>query len=397
MKVLSVIVFLLGLSSLALASQPEASASNVECSLCEFVIGEAERFITNTSNEKNIERVLDHICDVLPKQSESFCKSLVNQYTPELINYIKSQYPADVICKKIGLCDSSVQVEVVSPAKEETFQASESGCAICNYLVNLAENYLEEHKTEKELEDILDRACTFLPDQYQAACESAVTIYGPSIIKKIINKDISELDKVCDAIGVCDKDTQNQEQQNEESPQSSANLECAVCEYLLSYLENMVDSSTTIDEIDKVCDILPSSVSKSCHEIVETYGPQILDYLVNKYPADKVCGMISLCKSAQDEVKKPQSADDFYCTTCEFVMKYLDGYLSKDTTIQDMLNFLNHDVCDKLPSELGSVCHLFVDMEADKVIRAIIKDISPDRVCSFIDACDRASIVHIKE
>lgn len=52
-----------------------------------------------------------------------------------------------------------------------------------------------------------------------------------------------------------------------------------------------------LNTLDKVCLKLPSSLSKECQEVVDTYGSSILSILLQEASPELVCRMLHLCSS----------------------------------------------------------------------------------------------------
>ena len=49
--------------------------------------------------------------------------------------------------------------------------------------------------------------------------------------------------------------------------------------------------------MDKVCDLLPSTISAECISIIKQYGPMIIQLLINNVKPEEVCTEIKLCTS----------------------------------------------------------------------------------------------------
>ena len=83
--------------------------NNIECSLCEYALEWVEKEIAGNYTESKIESALNKVCSLLPKSYDSMCENLVNNYTPEIINYIIQKESPDVICSQLGVCQASLE------------------------------------------------------------------------------------------------------------------------------------------------------------------------------------------------------------------------------------------------------------------------------------------------
>lgn len=81
----------------------------------------------------------------------------------------------------------------------------------------------------------------------------------------------------------------------------NSGLECTVCEYALGWVEKEIAGNFTVSKIEgaleKVCGILPKSYTSLCDNLVESYTPEIINFILQKESPDVICKMIGLCSS----------------------------------------------------------------------------------------------------
>ena len=53
-----------------------------------------------------------------------------------------------------------------------------------------------------------------------------------------------------------------------------------------------------IHAVEKVCSVLPSSLSAQCRDLIEAYGQAIIELLVQQADPKTVCTVLGLCKDA---------------------------------------------------------------------------------------------------
>ena len=68
-------------------------------------------------------------------------------------------------------------------------------CDACEIVCHLAEVYLHQNKTEKQIEQLLDKACDVLPDTVTVQCKAEVKQFTPEILKDLQND--MDPDQVC--------------------------------------------------------------------------------------------------------------------------------------------------------------------------------------------------------
>lgn len=171
---------------------------------------------------------------------------------------------------------------------------------------------------------------------------------------------------------------------------------CEMCEYVVKEVVKLIDNNRTEEEIlntlDKVCLKLPSSLSKECQEVVDTYGSSILSILLQEASPELVCRMLHLCSSQglpvlPVRVIKPK--DGGFCEVCKKLVSYLDHNLEKNSTKQEILAALEKG-CSFLPDPYQKQCDQFVTEYEPVLIEILVEVMDPSFVCLKIGACPAA-------
>jgi hypothetical protein len=122
----------------------------------------AHRLRLQNATIAEIEARLDAICALAgPYASE--CAALVDQYLPQIIQYVeKNETPANV-CMQLGLCNNVALATAVGNAIHKASAGSTSPedgfCSVCEAIVGFAESYLEQNSTVAQIEARLDALC----------------------------------------------------------------------------------------------------------------------------------------------------------------------------------------------------------------------------------------------
>ena len=184
---------------------------------------------------------------------------------------------------------------------------------------------MANNHTESEVVSFVEKVCSFLPSALSAECDVIVESYGPVIIDYIINKEDPET--LCTQLDLCKRSSEEKQQ-----PGPLKGLECAACEYLMSLVESVLGNNATEQEIvqfvDKVCTLFPSALRAPCEAIIETYGPQLIDFLLAREDPATFCGQVGLCKSSSSE----KVGSSFLCPVCTVAISYLENYITANST-----------------------------------------------------------------
>ena len=79
------------------------------CSICEAIVGFVESYIEQNATEAQIQARLDAACALTgPYATE--CKALVDQYLPQIIQWVEKNETPDQICAQIGVCNKFSKV-----------------------------------------------------------------------------------------------------------------------------------------------------------------------------------------------------------------------------------------------------------------------------------------------
>lgn len=81
------------------------------CELCEQLVQHLRELLIANTTESEFQRVLEGLCS----QTKGFkdeCMSIVDQYYPEIYNFLVSELNASSVCVMIGICKDTENVEV---------------------------------------------------------------------------------------------------------------------------------------------------------------------------------------------------------------------------------------------------------------------------------------------
>lgn len=77
------------------------------CQVCQLVITYVENLVAQNNTIAAIEAEVDQLCAALPSPLNGACTSLVNQYLPQMVQWIINKENPAAFCASVGLCTSS--------------------------------------------------------------------------------------------------------------------------------------------------------------------------------------------------------------------------------------------------------------------------------------------------
>jgi saposin len=277
------------------------------------VVTYTESFVQKNESEQVIIQQLDALCNDLPLFGPQ-CQTIVAQYAPQLIAWIVNKENPQAFCAQVGLCSSTVKVQARthhnhrmahqrhSLVKHSLETEEQAACSICQLVVTYVEKWVAQNQTEQQIIQQLQAFCSNL-GPLSPECSSFVSSYAPQIIAWLENKEPAST--ICAQLGVCSSVRKPQlfrANAVRNVKKDKRNVEqgaCQICQLVVTYVENLIQQNNTVQEIeqkvDQMCTLLPSPINNLCTSIVNSYLPQLIQWLVNHENPQAFCSSVSLC------------------------------------------------------------------------------------------------------
>jgi saposin len=367
--------------------------NDVTCEVCQFILGEIEKYIQANSTEQQVTAVVEKICTVLPKAYTGVCKAFIDQYSKQIIEALVGKYPPKQVCQQIGLCKKNDRIPVTKAAVV---------CEVCKYVLGEISKYITENSTESQIVHTVEKICSHLPLTVKNTCDTFIELYGTSIIVILVNK--YPADQICALVGVCKQQDEVHILPYPEPKVEAQNpIYCAVCKLVLTEVEKYLSQNATekqiIQALEKACAALPKSYAPICTAFVDQYGPEVIQLLLNKYPPDQVCHQIGLCPNTtiiykkvhpiiqkHQKHQKHQKQNTVLCQACEYILTEIDKYLADNATEKEIIAVIEH-ICNLLPLKVQAVCDAFIEEYGIAIINLLVNKIQPEQICKAIKLC----------
>ncbi|KAH8306358.1 hypothetical protein KR018_009013 [Drosophila ironensis] len=160
------------------------------CVLCEFIMTKLENDLKNKTEQDEIKREIEAICNKMPATIRKQCDSFVEGYASAVIDLL-SKVPPKEVCQKLQLCFSmAITDEVVE-------------CGVCHGATQVLMPFLRDHQNEDITNlQMTSTGCDNLPAKYYKICSEMITIYGNSF-KNLAKRSYVDQSHVCAEIGKC--------------------------------------------------------------------------------------------------------------------------------------------------------------------------------------------------
>ncbi|XP_076227036.1 prosaposin isoform X2 [Nomia melanderi] len=330
-------------------------SDDLPCKLCEQLVGHLKDLLVANTTEAEFHQVLDGLC----KQTKSFadeCTSIVDEYYPQIYEYLTKGLNSNAICQMTSLCPApgrSVQSEPIWPLLPHNVNVAR---LLQNSNDNVNTKKFEElSASEKQLP--IERMMPF--PFAQAPVEDSKS--------------------------------------------------CALCGYVLHQIQESLTNPVTEDKVkdvvESVCKRFPDAINRECQEFIETYGDAIVAILVQEIDPSTVCPMLHLCPSpsfmalwrsipgkyvVEEKTRKPS------CPMCLLAISEVYNVI-KDNKTEAHIKDALEKACSHLLPSLSSECQDLVDGYSKELIEMLLADLTPQEVCVYIKLCDPPSRSEVKE
>jgi len=294
-----IFTFFLAFSTLALIQSSPVRDDTI-CTICETTIGEAQNLLEQNATESSILTFLkSNICGRLSGQLNAICTTLIDQEGPIIIQQLAGNLNPQQLCTQLHLCQSVGKFHAIERVEKAV------NCFTCKLLVGQIENLIQSDATETQIIQLIEQQLCPNLGVFAGICNMVIEQSGPSIIENLINNISS--DQVCQIIGQCpslrDPIFVEEEEITSQAvapivPQKSF-VNCFTCKVLVGQVTNLITNNATEAQIvasieQQLCPNF-GIFTGACNIALETFGPTLIENLVNGVDQEQVCTLIGQC------------------------------------------------------------------------------------------------------
>ncbi|XP_016088398.1 prosaposin-like, partial [Sinocyclocheilus grahami] len=387
---------------------------SVPCDLCKEVLMVVEQLLKDNATEGELLGYMEKACQLIPDEGlADQCKELVDNYLPILMGIIEGELDdPGVVCSAMGLCVSQQATLAKAQLMSNEIPEVDLNQRVNPFLLNIPQLLYPQENTKKETPkqtggDVCQDCVTFISDTQEDAkanssfintllarvesqcellgpgmsdmCKEYISQYGPLVFQQLMSmvSDFCFFFFFFILVQVRD------------SPQ------CAICEFVMKEIEDMVQDHTSEEEIvqavEKVCDILPSTLTAQCKDLIDTYGQAIIELLVQEADPKTICSFLALCNGVShvSVMDKQRFEAGGFCDVCKMAVHYVDGILEQNAT-QAEIEEAVLKVCDFLPDAVRDECNQLIEQYEPLLVQLLLQTLDPDFVCMKLGACPEA-------
>ncbi|CDQ96982.1 unnamed protein product [Oncorhynchus mykiss] len=145
--------------------------------------------------------------------------------------------------------------------------------------------------------------------------------------------------------------------------------------------------------LEKVCSVLPPSLSAQCKDLIESYGQAIIKLLLQEADPKTICTVLGLCKDASRAftpvLDQSQVEAGGLCDICKMAVRYIDGILEQNAT-QAQIEDAVRKVCSFVPETVRGECDQLIEQYEPMLVQLLLQMLDPDFVCMKVGLCPEA-------
>ncbi|UJR22649.1 hypothetical protein I4U23_025689 [Adineta vaga] len=168
-----------------------------------------------------------------------------------------------------------------------------------------------------------------------------------------------------------------------------SNATCILCEYVMNILSKYINQNSTEEEIEqnlqKICNEIPSILQNQCHDYIDNYGPSIIATLIREFDLSTICHRLNLCTNQMKvDVTHIIKADTATCSVCNYLSMHLHLALKRDSNEKSFQHALAN-VCSYLSGEQNAKCQTIIQLFAPYISQL---ELSPENsFCEQLTIC----------
>lgn len=406
------------------------------CSDCKKFFSDIKDMITSNKTVDDLEHLIDQaVCRLLgPMRGE--CNSLVHEFLPDLLKQLASYYDPNLICHSLGVCNADKMFyaknfqQFIRLRQAPVYKASENSvvtCTMCRAVLTQLQTLGRDKSVQDAIKNFLkNNFCSHI-GSLKPTCELVVDDYSREFFELLAT--LLEPSSRCRSLGFCDAVTEaalvnkspvetlpmlsltpakypaSSSFNGGEQPGTNGGPECMLCQFVMKEIVSLIGSNTTqqsiVTALEKVCHLMPSKLVTQCVDFVDTYGPAVIQLIIQECDPHLVCSLLHLCDKAAApaagaadvpaQIISPSTGGTGNeCTVCVMIIEYLESMLQQNSSIAEIQALLDR-VCYHLPQRYIDKCQNLVKKYTDVLVHYISAAANPKEICTLIGVCDKVT------
>jgi len=248
---------------------------------------------------------------------------------------------------------------------------STTKCDWCEKMMENTQRAVENIRDNPDLvQSTLINGCKMLPvTDVSNKCIDTIEKYQTTVLTLLTNH---RFDRLCQLMNICT---------NENTDDDSKML----CNVLVRATQELHEKrQKSRDEIQDFlkndCRTLKSTqLAAKCEDLVDRHGIQIYAHVASHIESSKICAYLD---SSALQVKPK-----VHCELCTFVLSLVKQMLDSQTTEDEILRYIDEQICVRLSNDKQKQCRKMVDDNGRDLLNNIQQGTEPSLLCTHFQLC----------
>jgi hypothetical protein len=160
------------------------------------------------------------------------------------------------------------------------------------------------------------------------------------------------------------------------------NGDCGICNYIVlhseEYIFNLTTEKNAILRMEKVCETLPRKRQTKCLNMIEENSKRLIRMISKKEDSSIICSEMHICSIQQNNITD--------CTFCKYASIRIEGFLNKNHTLFDLINFAE-TFCEDVSDNYYEICSNLMDIHYLEIITKLMDRTNPIDICEAVKLC----------
>lgn len=164
------------------------------------------------------------------------------------------------------------------------------------------------------------------------------------------------------------------------------NDDCGICNYIVEhskeYISNETIEKSAMYTMKKVCDMLPRKRQAKCLNMIQENSKRMIRMISKKEDSSIICSEMHICSIPQKNITD--------CTFCKYASVRIEGFLNRNHTLYDLINFAE-TFCEDVSENYYESCSNLMNIHYFEIIERLMDRTNPIDACEAVRLCSGGS------
>ena len=163
--------------------------------------------------------------------------------------------------------------------------------------------------------------------------------------------------------------------------------DCGICNYIVAHSQEHTTNETfeniTVNTMENICMNLPRKRHDQCIHMIRANFKKMVHMISKKEDSSIICSEMHICS-----IPKKNITD---CTFCKYASVRIEGFLNKNHTLFDLINFAEN-FCEDVSENYYDTCVRLMDIHYLDLVTKLIDRNNAIDACEAVKLCSPFSL-----